>query len=183
MAGDPSLEPNRSLSLASPEQAQVDSNKPPTSEHFNDDTFCAHPSVERLRELRLMKFCPAEAVPLPSSESVLRCNESLFELGSSLPSTPSSSYSSSTSISSSSSEASPPLSPLLKTEPVSSTPGHTSSPLPSSTSASSLLMKSDLPEMAYYIPLSEIDSTKLAYLLHRLSQVRCLYSFNPGDVN
>jgi hypothetical protein len=73
--------------------------------------------------------------------------------------------------------------PLLQQE-VSVSPGMTDSPVPSSAGASSLLFKSALPEAAY-IPLSEVNSTKLSYLLDRLQQVRsCNVSpFSPWCIN
>lgn len=67
-------------------------------------------------------------------------------------------------------------------------PGYTASPISSTTTsssssasspaagASSLLMKSALPETAY-IPLSEINSTKLAYLVDRLQKVRTAFTY------
>lgn len=189
VTGDPSLDPDSLLpphlatsqypntSMLGIDAAAHNSTNQDSTIELSDKMQLDHPSPELLRELRLKKFCPEEC-----SLTGLHCEESLEDMGMKISpsSSTSSAFPSSPPLAGSHPVAVPSTPPVSSGQPPSSDeantliPGSTSSPLPSSSSsASSRLMRSELPEAAY-IPLSDIDSTKLTYLLERLREVRGL---------
>lgn len=180
--------PNKALlaNLLQPSNAE-EAHKPAETSSVlassNSATLPLHPPIELLRELRMRKFCPEETRldnTIDSPASALKCEENLDDMetaaSQNLP-VIMSPTNSPKSLSSTTSSMSQPSSPLFdyqhfeKAESTPVSPGHTSSsPSVAAPNASSLLMKSDLPEAAY-IPLSDVDSTKLTYLLERLQEV------------
>jgi len=144
----------------------------------DDEDGVRRPSLETLRRLRLQKFCPHENeepqfMELSEPTEMIVPPDFLYPATTTATTSPSSPFSTSLFTSP---VVPPPLSgPTWVSPPeATSSPGLTGSPVaPTSSSlgAGSLMRKSSLSDTAY-VPLSEIHSTKLSYLLERLAQVR-----------